>query len=92
MTGPEWHYRRRARLAVKDVHGKGRALVGFRERHAPFIADMHRCEVLSQPLDALISDLSDLVGSLSIRARTSRSTSANAACVSSTCAAFFAAR
>jgi 23S rRNA (uracil1939-C5)-methyltransferase len=69
MTGPEWHYRRRARLAVKDVHGKGRALVGFRERHAPFIADMRRCEVLAQPLDAMLSDLSDLIGGLSIRAR-----------------------
>ncbi len=69
MTGPEWHYRRRARLAVKDVHGKGRALVGFRERHAPFITDMQRCEVLVQPLDSLIADLSDLIGGLSIRAR-----------------------
>jgi 23S rRNA (uracil1939-C5)-methyltransferase len=69
MTGPAWHYRRRARLAVKDVRAKGRTLVGFRERHAPFIADMRRCEVLAKPVDALISDLSDLVGSLSIRAR-----------------------
>ena len=69
MTGPEWHYRRRARLAVKDVPAKGRALVGFREKHAPFITDMHRCEVLAQPLDALINDLSELVGKLSIRAR-----------------------
>ena len=69
MTGPDWHYRRRARLAVKDVRAKGRTLVGFRERHAPFIADMQRCEVLAQPVDALIADLSELVGSLSIRAR-----------------------
>ena len=69
MTGPDWNYRRRARLAVKDVHGKGRVLVGFRERHAPFVTDMHRCEVLAKPLDALISDLSTLVGRLSIRAR-----------------------
>ena len=69
MTGPEWHYRRRARLAVKDVHGKGRALVGFRERHAPFITDMQRCEVLAQPLDGLIEPLSGLIGKLSIRAR-----------------------
>lgn len=69
MTGPVWNYRRRARLAVKDVRGKGRALVGFRERHAPFITDMRRCEVLAQPLDALIADLSGLVGALSIRAR-----------------------
>jgi 23S rRNA (uracil1939-C5)-methyltransferase len=69
MTGPVWNYRRRARLAVKEVHGKGRVLVGFRERHAPFITDMNRCEVLAQPVDGLISDLSDMIGALSIRAR-----------------------
>lgn len=69
MTGPDWHYRRRARLAVKDVPGKGRVLVGFRERHAPFITDMERCEVLAKPLDALLPDLSDLIGGLTIRAR-----------------------
>jgi len=69
MTGPVWNYRRRARLAVKDVPAKGRTLVGFRERHAPFITDMHRCEVLATPVDAMITDLSDLVGALSIRAR-----------------------
>lgn len=69
MSGPAWNYRRRARLAVKDVHGKGRVLVGFRERHAPFITDMHRCEILAEPVDALIDALSELVGSLSIRAR-----------------------
>lgn len=69
MTGPVWRYRRRARLAVKDVHGKGRTLVGFRERHAPFITDMRRCEVLVPPLDSMISVLSDMIGQLSIRAR-----------------------
>ena len=69
MTGPEWHYRRRARLAVKHVPAKGRTLVGFREQHAPFITDMHRCEVLAKPVDDMIDDLSELVGKLSIRAR-----------------------
>ena len=69
VTGPEWNYRRRARLAVKDVSAKGRVLVGFRERHAPFITDMHRCEVLAAPVDGLIDPLSDLIGRLSIRAR-----------------------
>ena len=69
MTGPEWHYRRRARLAVKHVPAKGRTLVGFRERHAPFITDMHRCEVLATPVDDMIDDLSELIGGLSIRAR-----------------------
>ena len=69
MTGPVWSYRRRARLAVKDVSGKGRVLVGFRERHAPFITDMHRCEVLAEPLAGWMDPLSDLIATLSIRAR-----------------------
>ena len=64
-----WHYRRRARLAVKDVAGKGRVLVGFRERHAPYLCDMHRCEVLMRPLDGLLDSLSDMIGQLSIRSR-----------------------
>ncbi len=67
MTGPAWSYRRRARLAVRDVAGKGRTLVGFRERHAPYVTDMHRCEVLVEPVGALIDPLSDMIGQLSIR-------------------------
>ncbi len=64
-----WNYRRRARLAVKDVAGKGRVLVGFRERHAPFLTDMRRCEVLAGPIDDLLEPLSELIGSLSLRRR-----------------------
>ncbi len=64
-----WNYRRRARLAVKDVAGKGRVLVGFRERHAPFLTDMRRCEVLAGPIDGLLDHLSELIGSLSLRRR-----------------------
>ena len=69
LTGADWNYRRRARLAVKDVPGKGRVLVGFRERHAPFITDMQRCEVIAKPVDDLIAPLSEFIGHLSVRAR-----------------------
>jgi 23S rRNA (uracil1939-C5)-methyltransferase len=69
ILGPAWHYRRRARLAVKDVHAKDRVLVGFRERHAPYITDMHRCEVLAEPVSDMLDSLSELVGQLSVRAR-----------------------
>ena len=62
-----WNYRRRARLGVKYVERKNRVLVGFRERYAPFITDMHRCEVVQHPVNELIDPLSDLIGSLSIR-------------------------
>jgi 23S rRNA (uracil1939-C5)-methyltransferase len=64
-----WRYRRRARLAVKDVAAKGRVLVGFRERHAPYVTNMLRCEVLAEPVDHLIGALSDLIGRLGIRSR-----------------------
>jgi len=69
ITGPIWNYRRRGRLGVKDVPAKGRVLVGFREKHAPYITDMHRCEVLAKPVDSMIDPLSEMIGKLSIRAR-----------------------
>lgn len=68
-TDGSWNYRRRARLAVKDVFAKDRVLVGFRERHAPFVTNMHRCEVLAKPVDSLIDPLSELIERLSIRNR-----------------------
>ena len=69
VVANNWAYRRRARLAVKDVPAKGRTLVGFRERYAPYVADMTRCEVLAEPVGGMLQELSTLVGSLSIRAR-----------------------
>ncbi len=67
LLGPEWAYRRRARLGVKYVHKKGRVLAGFREREKPYIADVRRCEVLQQPLADLPRDLAALVETLAIR-------------------------
>jgi 23S rRNA (uracil1939-C5)-methyltransferase len=67
MRGPEWAYRRRARLGVKYVHKKGRVLAGFREREKPYIADVRRCEILQAPLADLPRDLAALVETLAIR-------------------------
>jgi len=64
-----WGYRRRARLGVRFVARKQRALVGFRERRCNLIADIARCEVLAAPLDALMLPLSGLITQLSIRER-----------------------
>ncbi len=69
LRGPEWAYRRRARLGAKYVIKKGRVLVGFRERLAPYVADVERCEVLSAPVGPMIGELAVLLGSLSIRER-----------------------
>jgi 23S rRNA (uracil1939-C5)-methyltransferase len=69
LAGSPWAYRRRARLGVKYVAKKGRVLVGFRERAAPYVADLHECPVLAPPAGALIDPLAELVQSLTIAGR-----------------------
>ena len=67
LRGPEWAYRRRARLGVKYVHKKGRVLAGFREREKPYLADIQRCEVLLERFARLPEHLAALVETLSLR-------------------------
>ncbi len=69
VTGPAWGYRRRARLSVRYVEGKGRVLVGFSERGSPYVADMLSCEILHPAVAQLIAPMSDLIGQLSLRQR-----------------------
>ena len=69
LAGPVWHYRRRARLGARYVNKMGRSLVGFRERWGSYIAAIDSCEVLARPVNALITPLSQLLTSLSIRER-----------------------
>jgi 23S rRNA (uracil1939-C5)-methyltransferase len=64
LTGPHWGYRRKARMGVKDVAAKGRVLIGFREKRAPYIANMLRCEVLHPSVGEHLEELSDLIGTL----------------------------
>lgn len=67
LASEPWGYRRRARLGVKDVAGKGRVLVGFREKFAPYVADMDSCETLVPAAARLLAPLADLIATLSIR-------------------------
>jgi 23S rRNA (uracil1939-C5)-methyltransferase len=65
LTGPEWGYRRKARLGVKYVIKKERLLVGFREQRSNRIADLERCEVLHPDFGGRLPALSALFRSLS---------------------------
>jgi len=69
LRGPVWAYRRRARLGAKFVTKKGKVLVGFRERLAPFIADVQHCDVLAEPVGDLVAPLATLIMALGIRER-----------------------
>ncbi|HTT44210.1 MAG TPA: 23S rRNA (uracil(1939)-C(5))-methyltransferase RlmD [Steroidobacteraceae bacterium] len=67
LSGPSFGYRRRARLGARFVYKKARVVVGFRERAAPYVAELTGCEVLAAPAGALLAPLAALVGALSIR-------------------------
>ena len=64
LLGPEYGYRHKARLGVRYVHKKGKVLVGFRERHASFITETSRCEVLHPSVGEIIEELADCIGQL----------------------------
>jgi 23S rRNA (uracil1939-C5)-methyltransferase len=69
IHGPDWGYRHRARLTVRDVTKKGGVLVGFHERASSYVADMDSCAVLPPAVSALLVPLRRLVEGLSIRQR-----------------------
>ncbi len=67
ISGEVFGYRRKARLAVRWVGKKGKALVGFKEQQSGFITDMDECPVLSPRVGSLIGKLSDLVSNLTCK-------------------------
>lgn len=69
LCGPEWSYRRKARLSVRDVPAKERVLVGFRERDGRFVADMNECHILRKQIAQALTQLSIVIGTLECRTR-----------------------
>lgn len=64
LTGPQWGYRRKARLSVKYVLKKGRLLIGFRERGESVVADLHGCDILHPSIGTRIGALNALISGL----------------------------
>ena len=69
LTAENWGYRRKARLGVQYMRREQVVRVGFRERSSSFLADLKRCEVLHPSVGERISDLAELIASLSIKDR-----------------------
>jgi 23S rRNA (uracil1939-C5)-methyltransferase len=68
LTGPQWNYRRKARLSVRDVAAKDRVLVGFRERKGRYVADMNECHILREEIANALPAISDMIKTLDCRA------------------------
>ena len=69
IYGEPWGYRHRARFSARYVFKKGGALVGFREKHSSFVADMTTCEVVPPRIARLLVPLRGLINALSIPER-----------------------
>lgn len=69
LRGPHWGYRTRARLGVKFVRKMQKALVGFREKHKPHLAELTRCEVLHPIIGERLTELAELIAELDARER-----------------------
>jgi 23S rRNA (uracil1939-C5)-methyltransferase len=65
VPGPQWGYRRRARLSVRYVHKRQEVLIGFREKGSHFVADIAHCETLTAAVGTRLQELRALVASLS---------------------------
>ena len=64
LRSPTRGYRRKARLAVKYVPKKGGAMVGFREKRSPYVADIEKCTVLVPEVGEIIPELRELITGL----------------------------
>jgi len=66
LTGPHWGYRRKARLGVRFVVKKDKMLVGFREKHSNFLAELESCKVLHPDVGLHLTELAIVLRELSI--------------------------
>lgn len=67
LTASPWGYRRKGRLSVRRVEKKDRTLVGFRERDARFVAELHECHTVVPRLGERIAALAALVDGMDAR-------------------------
>lgn len=60
-------YRRKARLGVRYVIKKERTLIGFREKHSNYLADIEHCPILVKQVADLLQPMSRLIEKMDSR-------------------------
>ncbi len=64
LSGPAWHYRRKARLASSYQKREKKLVLGFRAKASKTVVPVEHCPILLEPLEACIKPLVALVNSL----------------------------
>lgn len=59
LSGPEYGYRQRTRLSVREDPRSGRLQVGYRQRASSELVEVSRCPVLIPRLEGVLRDLSE---------------------------------
>src|SRR5690606_41313664 len=57
LTGPEYGYRQRTRLSVREGPRSGRLQVGYRQRASSELVEVSRCPVLNPRREGGVRDL-----------------------------------
>lgn len=65
LSHQAWNYRRKARLGVRYVRKKERVLVGFREKHSRYLAELTSCPVLHESVGQRLPAFCELIETLS---------------------------
>jgi len=66
IESPDWHYRRRGRIAVKIEKNK-KLRVGFRKKASSDIVKIQQCNVLAKPFSNIFEPLALIIDSLAAR-------------------------
>jgi 23S rRNA (uracil1939-C5)-methyltransferase len=66
VVGHAWNYRHRARISARFVVKKNKMLLGFHEKSSSYVADLHTCQILAEPVASLMPSLRQLLETLSI--------------------------
>lgn len=67
ISGVFWGYRHRARLSCKFVLKKNQMMVGFHEKHAPYVVNLNECLVFPPKMSLLLNPLKRLIESMEAR-------------------------
>ncbi|MDX1812930.1 MAG: 23S rRNA (uracil(1939)-C(5))-methyltransferase RlmD, partial [Gammaproteobacteria bacterium] len=64
IVGPQWHYRRKARLSCSYDKKAKHLQIGFREKESKNVVDVRHCPVMEAPFDNLFEQLSSAINAL----------------------------
>lgn len=61
LTGPQYHYRRKARVSLRYVDKKSQLIIGFKELDSRKVLNMNMCSILTPSITKYLFELRDVL-------------------------------